>query len=179
MTHLLRTAVPAMVRLIITIRFVRNAKVQNTRWVREPNLALITCTEEFIFHKQQAFKIRMTWTEKETTDLEECLGPWGSHLKHDGQDGEDDDLDSGAPRVPVGPADTVLRNIRMIVKLKYKSQSTQPNQLPRPIKWDLNFLRNVKLLVLELSQVPNKYTTKKDHCRTNQGRELTTYNLWK
>ena len=42
MTHLLRTAVPAIVSDIITIRFVRNAKVQNTRWVRDPNLALIT-----------------------------------------------------------------------------------------------------------------------------------------
>ena len=39
---LLRTAVPAIVRDIITIRLVRKAKVQNTRWVRDPNLALIT-----------------------------------------------------------------------------------------------------------------------------------------
>ena len=31
--HLLRTAVPAMVRDIMTMRLVRKAKVQNTRWV--------------------------------------------------------------------------------------------------------------------------------------------------
>ena len=48
-------------------------------------------------------------TKRLTTDLEECLGPRGSHLEHDGEDGEDDDLDGGAPRVPVGPAYTVLR----------------------------------------------------------------------
>ena len=41
--HLLRTAVPAMVRDIMTMRLVRKAKVQNTRWVWDPNLALITC----------------------------------------------------------------------------------------------------------------------------------------
>ena len=33
---------PAIVRDIITIRLVRKAKVQNTRWVRDPNRALIT-----------------------------------------------------------------------------------------------------------------------------------------
>ena len=52
---------------------------------------------------------------KETTDLEEGLGPRGPHLEHDGQDGEDDDLDGGAPRVPVRPADTVLSNMKIIV----------------------------------------------------------------
>ena len=41
--YLLSTAVPAMVRDIITIRLVRKAKVQNTRWVGDPNRALITC----------------------------------------------------------------------------------------------------------------------------------------
>ena len=44
--YLLSTAVPAIVRDIITIRLVRKAKVQNTRWVGDPNRALITC----IFH---------------------------------------------------------------------------------------------------------------------------------
>ena len=34
-----------MVRDIITIRLVRKAKVQNTRWVGDPNRALITCFE--------------------------------------------------------------------------------------------------------------------------------------
>ena len=41
--YLLSTAVPAIVRDIITIRLVRKAKVQNTRWVGDPNRALITC----------------------------------------------------------------------------------------------------------------------------------------
>ena len=47
------------------------------------------------------------------SDLEECLGPRCPHLKHDGQDGEDDDLDSGAPCVPVGSTDPVLRRGRL------------------------------------------------------------------
>ena len=41
-SHLLRTAVPAIVRDIMTIRLVRKAKVQKTKWVPFPNLALIT-----------------------------------------------------------------------------------------------------------------------------------------
>ena len=40
--------------------------------------------------------------------LEEGLGSWGAHLEHDGEDGEDDDLDGGPARVPVGAADPVL-----------------------------------------------------------------------
>ena len=63
---------------------------------------------------------------KETTDLEEGLGPRGPHLEHDGQDGEDDDLDGGAPRVPVGPADPVLRNIKIKIIVKLESSSS-PN----------------------------------------------------
>ena len=40
--YLFRTAVPATVRDIITMRLVKKAKVQKTRWVLAPNLALIT-----------------------------------------------------------------------------------------------------------------------------------------
>ena len=40
----MRTAVPATVRDIITMRLVKNAKVQKTRCVLVPNLALITWT---------------------------------------------------------------------------------------------------------------------------------------
>ena len=40
--------------------------------------------------------------------LQEGLGPGGAGLEHDGEDGEDDDLDGGATRVPVGSADSVL-----------------------------------------------------------------------
>ena len=43
-------------------------------------------------------------------DLEEGLGSRSSHLQHDGEDGEDDDLYGGAPRVPVGAADAVLQH---------------------------------------------------------------------
>ena len=42
MFYLLRTAVPAIVRDIMTIRLVRKAKVQKTKWVPFPNLAFIT-----------------------------------------------------------------------------------------------------------------------------------------
>ena len=42
MSYLLRTAVPAIVRDIMTIKLVRKAKVQNTRWVPFPKRALIT-----------------------------------------------------------------------------------------------------------------------------------------
>ena len=41
--HLLRTAVPAMVRDIMTMRLVKKAKVQKTRWVLDPKRALMTC----------------------------------------------------------------------------------------------------------------------------------------
>ena len=40
--YLFSTAVPAMVRDIITIRLVKKAKVQKTMWVLEPNRALMT-----------------------------------------------------------------------------------------------------------------------------------------
>ncbi len=42
LTSELRTAVPAMVRDIITIKLVKKAKQQNTKWVRRPKRALIT-----------------------------------------------------------------------------------------------------------------------------------------
>jgi len=41
-------------------------------------------------------------------NLEESFCTGGPGLEHDGEDGEDDDLDGGAPRVPVGSADSVL-----------------------------------------------------------------------
>ena len=94
---LLRTAVPAIVRDIITIRLVRKAKVQNTRWVRDPNLALITWRKSVC-----ASYLILSY------HLEEGLCPRGAHLEHDGEDGEDDDLDGGPARVPVGAADPVL-----------------------------------------------------------------------
>ena len=43
------------------------------------------------------------------TDLQEGLGPRRPRLEHDGEDGEEDDLDGGAARVPVGAADSVLK----------------------------------------------------------------------
>ena len=43
------------------------------------------------------------------TDLEEGLCPRRPRLEHDGEDGEEDDLDGGAARVPVGAADAVLK----------------------------------------------------------------------
>ena len=40
--------------------------------------------------------------------LKEGLGSRSPGLEHDGEDSEEDDLDGGAPRVPVGTADAVL-----------------------------------------------------------------------
>ena len=42
--------------------------------------------------------------------LKESFGPWSPGLEHDGQDGEDDDLDGGATGVPVGAADAILKD---------------------------------------------------------------------
>ena len=47
MINLLRTAVPAIVRDIMTIKLVRKANVQNTKCVFFPNLALMTCRKVF------------------------------------------------------------------------------------------------------------------------------------
>ena len=43
--------------------------------------------------------------------LKEGLGTRSSGLEHDGEDGEDDDLDGGTASVPVGSTDTILREI--------------------------------------------------------------------
>ena len=42
--------------------------------------------------------------------LKECLSSGGSGLEHDGEDGEDDDLDGGTASVPVGSTDTILQH---------------------------------------------------------------------
>ena len=47
--------------------------------------------------------------KKDSANLEECFRTGCSRLKHDGENGEDDDLDGGAARVPVGAADSVLK----------------------------------------------------------------------
>ena len=47
--------------------------------------------------------------KKDSANLEESFCTGGPRLEHDGEDGEDDDLDGGAPRVPVGSADSVLQ----------------------------------------------------------------------
>ena len=104
---LLRTAVPAIVRDIITIRLVRKAKVQNTRWVRDPNLALITWRKS-VWASYLILSYLILSYLILSYHLEEGLGPRGAHLEHDGEDGEDDDLDGGPARVPVGAADPVL-----------------------------------------------------------------------
>ena len=59
---------------------------------------------------------------QKVSHLKEGFGSRSPGLQHNGQDGEDDDLDSGAPRVPVRPADPVLRivKIKIIVKLESK-----------------------------------------------------------
>jgi len=46
--------------------------------------------------------------KKDSANLEECFCTGCPGLKHDGENGEDDDLDGGAARVPVGAADSVL-----------------------------------------------------------------------
>ena len=47
------------------------------------------------------------------TDLQEGLGPRRPRLEHDGEDGEDDDLDGGASRVPVRSTDSILQRKRL------------------------------------------------------------------
>merc|ERR1719495_2292066 len=47
-------------------------------------------------------------SEPSFNHLEEGLCTRCPGLQHDGEDGENDDLDGGSPCVPVGPADTVL-----------------------------------------------------------------------
>ena len=46
--------------------------------------------------------------------LQKGFGAWSPGLEHDGEDGEDDDLDGGASRVPVRPADSVLQKRDLI-----------------------------------------------------------------
>ena len=41
--------------------------------------------------------------------LQKSFGPWSPGLEHDGEDGEDDDLDGGATSVPVWSADSILQ----------------------------------------------------------------------
>ena len=41
-------------------------------------------------------------------DLKERLGAGSSHFQHDGEDGEDDDLDGGSASIPIWPTDAVL-----------------------------------------------------------------------
>ena len=63
----------------------------------------------------------------ELTDLEEGLCPRRPRLEHDGEDGEEDDLDGGAARVPVGAADAVLGR---------HSRGLQQRRRPRPLRHD-------------------------------------------
>ena len=49
--------------------------------------------------------------------LQKGFGAWSPGLEHDGEDGEDDDLDGGASRVPVRPADSVLQKGNYFTKL--------------------------------------------------------------
>ena len=44
-----------------------------------------------------------------SSHLKECFGTRSAGLQHDGQDGEDDDLDGCSTGVPVGPRDAVLQ----------------------------------------------------------------------
>ena len=48
-------------------------------------------------------------SKKDSANLEESFGTGGPGLEHDREDGEDDDLDGSATRVPVGSADSVLQ----------------------------------------------------------------------
>ena len=58
--------------------------------------------------------------------LKEGLGTRSSGLEHDGEDGEDDDLDGGAARVPVGTADSILQERRSLLVWKcHKTKSAQ------------------------------------------------------
>ena len=57
--HLLRTAVPAMVRDIMTMRLVKKAKVQKTRWVLDPKRALMTCISRTFYY--QTLDLATTW----------------------------------------------------------------------------------------------------------------------
>merc|ERR1712223_1169488 len=65
-TRLLRTAVAATVRDIMTIKLVKKAKVQKTGWVRAPNRALITWRKVFapgalVFSMMERMENMMIW----------------------------------------------------------------------------------------------------------------------
>ena len=49
-------------------------------------------------------------TERSESHLKKCLSSGSSGLEHDGQDGEDDDLDGGTTSVPVRSTDTILQH---------------------------------------------------------------------
>ena len=70
-----------------------------------------------------------------------CVQP-APHLEHDGQDGEDDDLDGGPASVPVGSTDTVLRQqfyrnqLNMFSHLAGHSGGLQQGGRPGPLRHD-------------------------------------------
>ena len=49
--------------------------------------------------------------------LEEGLGSWSLHLQHDGQDGEDDNLNGGSTRIPIWPTDPILQFNVIIIEV--------------------------------------------------------------
>ena len=49
------------------------------------------------------------------SNLEECFGAGSAGFQHDGEDGEDDDLNGGAACVPVGSTDTELPAKKLIL----------------------------------------------------------------
>ena len=65
--------------------------------------------------------------DRKQTDLKEGLGARRPRLEHDGENGEEDDLDGGAARVPVGPADAVLGGHR---------RGLEEGGRPRPLRDD-------------------------------------------
>ena len=50
----------------------------------------------------------MVVVEGRISHLKECLGPGSSSLQHDGEDGEDDDLDGGSASIPIWSTDAEL-----------------------------------------------------------------------
>lgn len=81
LTRELRTAVPAIVSDIITMRLVKKANTQKTTWVLIPNRALMTYKKGCAIVTKKIFRIiRIALIG---IYLKKSFGAWSSCLEHD------------------------------------------------------------------------------------------------